>query len=91
MRFVWIRITLFLSIVSSVSACSFIDPLKVISKSFITSFACKSGLLHDGISIMCCILTLDRAVNQRFSTQDTPVKISGSSYVVEQKCVSVMK
>ena len=40
---------------------------------------------------MCCILTLDRAVNQRFSAQDAPAKISGSSLVVEQKCVGVME
>ena len=39
----------------------------------------------------CCILTLNRAVNQRFSAQDAPVKISGSSHVVERKCVGVMK
>ena len=38
-----------------------------------------------------CILTLDRTVNQRFSAKDTPVKIGGSSHVVERKCVVVMK
>ena len=30
---------------------------------------------------MCCILTIDRAVNQRFSAQDAPVEISVSSDV----------
>ena len=34
----------------------------------------------------CCILTIGRAVNQRFS-----LKISGSSHVVGWNCVSVMK
>ena len=43
------------------------------------------------IKPVCCILTLDRAVNLRFSGQDPPVKISGSSYVVERKCIGVMK
>ena len=38
-----------------------------------------------------CILTLDRAVKQRFSAQNAPVKISGSSHVVERKCVGIMK
>ena len=36
-------------------------------------------------------VALDRAANQRFSAQCAPVKISGSSHVVEQKCVGVMK
>ena len=39
----------------------------------------------------CCILTRDRAINQRFSTQDAPLKISGSGHVVEKKYVGVMK
>ena len=39
----------------------------------------------------CCILTLDWAINQRFSAQDTTVKISGRTHVVEQKCVGVTK
>ena len=34
----------------------------------------------------CCILTLDQAIHQRFSAQDTPVQINGSSHVVEWKC-----
>ena len=34
-------------------------------------------------------MTLDRVVNRRFSAQDAPQKISGSSHVVEQKCVGV--
>ena len=40
---------------------------------------------------MYCIVTLDQAINQRFSKQDTPVKISRSSHVVDWKCVGVMK
>ena len=39
----------------------------------------------------CYILTLDQVVNQRFSAQDTSVKISRSSHMVEWKCVDVMK
>ena len=38
-----------------------------------------------------CILTLVRAINQRFSVQDALVKISRSSYVVECKYVGFMK
>ena len=41
--------------------------------------------------IKCCILTLDQAINQRFFAWDAPVKISGISPMVEQKCVGVMK
>ena len=44
-----------------------------------------------GSILKCCILTLDWAVNQRFSKQDTHMKISGSSHVVNRKCVSVTK
>ena len=39
----------------------------------------------------CCILTLDLAVNQRFSAEDVHVKINGGSHVVERKCVGVMR
>ena len=39
----------------------------------------------------CCIMTLDRAVNQRFPAQDTPVKLSGSNHVVKRKCVGAIK
>ena len=38
-----------------------------------------------------CMLTLDRAVNQRFSARDFHVKISGRSQMVERKCVVLMK
>ena len=47
--------------------------------------------MHFYRTCSCCILTLDRAVNLKFSAQDAPVKISGSNHVVEQKCVGVMK
>ena len=47
--------------------------------------------IKSGDNCICCILTLDQAVNQRSSAQDATVKISGSSHVVEQKCVGVMK
>ena len=36
-------------------------------------------------------MILDRAVNQRFSAQDTQVKISGSSHMNEKKCAGIMK
>ena len=39
----------------------------------------------------CCILTLERAVNQRFSAQEAPVKIRGSSHMVELKYMGVIK
>ena len=32
---------------------------------------------------LCCLLTLDWVVNQSFSAQDAPVKISGSSQMAE--------
>ena len=40
---------------------------------------------------MCCIVTLDPLVNQRFSKQDAPVKISGISHMVDRKCVGITK
>ena len=43
------------------------------------------------VFLRCCILILDQAVNQRFSAQDAPAKISGNSLVVKWKCVGVMK
>ena len=40
---------------------------------------------------MVTAVATDRAVSQKFSAQDAPAKTSGSSDVVERKCVGVMK
>ena len=40
---------------------------------------------------LCYILTLDRAVNQRFSAEDASAKISGSSHVVQWICEGFIK
>ena len=50
-----------------------------------------SSAQQASVSWLCCILTLDRAINQRFLAEDSPVKISGSSHLVERKCIGVMK
>ena len=47
--------------------------------------------MRSNLSLVPPILTLDRAVNQRFLAQEAAVKISGSSHGVERKCVGVLK
>ena len=47
--------------------------------------------IHQKKTCYCCILSLDGAGNLKVSAQDASAKISGSSDVVERKCVGVMK
>ena len=51
-------------------------------------FSCVQKRAHAPLRVFtkcCCILILDQSINQRFSKLDTPVKISGSSHMVDKK------